>query len=559
MPESRTITVQMTVGGTDYYMAIEEFVGSNFYSPFVQSLPRIDWSGDGFMKTQAGNLTLTNQPDEDQHPFGYATNWSTLLSNPDQQFLTAIHPGEPKEKRLALWYGFSVLRSISENGLTFDLFENGTEDQLNLSRLVGNYAVATITAGNPTVLGVYVGEMGSGTPSDYIKVGDFIQVNNTPDVGPGEFPNSTIQANTNYLVVATNGNLISIDNDSTGVNWRTPTVVTNTYTNNTGYSRVIMDKVLTVPYVAFSEGMPQHNVSRDRYFQDGFFGHYFFTPYQNWNPSSGIGTTTKIFIDGSDQSSNFTLVGKSYKRTDGAAYDGTITFQTITLYRTVFDLVDLLFPTCDKTKAPNSDDSVKAGIMVEYTRQGNLVSFLDQITRNTNHQFYLRSKDGGGFKGFLIEKSNVPTAQALDEFEITAATYSFKQPTRAVTCEFTTRDESGTSAGNNFQFIESKKNVSVTNEDITSGAEIVVEQMHDSLGQQLNYLQAILDVQKKLYITVTLDHINEDILPGDNLSFSREIDKVTVSSLLVRKIVYDLNLQTTQFCGDGLITPFERT
>jgi hypothetical protein len=83
--------------------------------------------------------------------------------------------------------------------------------------------------------------------------------------------------------------------------------------------------------------------------------------------------------------------------------------------------------------------------------------------------------------------------------------------------------------------------------------------MHDSLGQQLNYLQAILDVQKKLYITVTLDHINEDILPGDNLSFSREIDKVTVSSLLVRKIVYDLNLQTTQFCGDGTITPFERT
>ena len=105
MPESRTITVQMTVGGTDYYMATEEFVGSNFYSPFVQSLPRIDWSGDGFMKTQAGDLTLTNQPDEDQHPFGYATNWSTLLSNPDQHFLTAIHPGEPIEKRLALWFG----------------------------------------------------------------------------------------------------------------------------------------------------------------------------------------------------------------------------------------------------------------------------------------------------------------------------------------------------------------------------------------------------------------------------------------------------------------------
>jgi hypothetical protein len=550
MPESRTITVQMTVGGTDYYMATEEFVGSNFYSPFVQSLPRIDWSGDGFMKTQAGDLTLTNQPDEDQHPFGYATNWSTLLSNPDQQFLTAINPGEPKEKRLALWYGFAVLRTISENGLTFDLFENGTEDQLSLRRLVGSYPVSSLTAGDPTVLTIDNREMGSNTASTWIKIGDFIQVNNTF---------SPVTANTDFLVVATSGNNISIDLDSTGTTFATPRVVTNSFDSGSG-TQCILNKVLTVPYVAFSEGMTQHNVPRDRYFQDGFFGHYFFTPYQNWNPSSGIGTTTKIFIDGVDQSSNFTLVGKSYKRTDGAAYDGTITFQTTTTYKTVFDLVDLLFSPCNKTKAPNSDDSVKAGIMVEYTKQGNVVSFLDQITRNTNHQFYLRSQDGGsGVDGFLIEKANVPTAQALDEFEITAATYSFKQPTRAVTCEFTTRDESGTSAGNNFQFIESKKNVSVTNEDITSGAEIVVEQMHDSLGQQLNYLQAILDVQKKLYITVTLDHINEDILPGDNVSFSREIDKVTVSSLLVRKIIYDLNLQTTQFCGDGTITPFERT
>jgi len=550
MPESRTITVQMTVDGTDYYMATEEFVGSNFYSPFVQSLPRIDWSGDGFMKTQAGDLTLTNQPDEDQHPFGYATNWSTLLSNPDQQFLTAIHPGEPKEKRLALWYGFAVIRTISENGLTFDLFENGTEDQLSLRRLVGSYPVSSLTAGDPTVLTIDNREMGSNTASTWIKIGDFIQVNNTF---------SPVTANTDFLVVATSGNNISIDLDSTGTTFATPRVVTNSFDSGSG-TQCILNKVLTVPYVAFSEGMVQHNVPRDRYYQDGYYGHYFFTPYQNWYPSSGLGTTTKIFIDGVDQSSNYTLVGKSYKRTDGAAYDGTITFQTTTTYKTVFDLVDLLFSPCNKTKAPNSDDSVKAGIMVEYTKQGNVVSFLDQITRNTNHQFYLRSQDGGsGVDGFLIEKANVPTAQALDEFEITAATYSFKQPTRAVTCEFTTRDESGTSAGNNFQFIESKKNVSVTNEDITSGAEIVVEQMHDSLGQQLNYLQAILDVQKKLYITVTLDHINEDILPGDNLSFSREIDKVTVSSLLVRKIVYDLNLQTTQFCGDGTITPFERT
>ena len=113
----------------------------------------------------------------------------------------------------------------------------------------------------------------------------------------------------------------------------------------------------------------------------------------------------------------------------------------------------------------------------------------------------------------LDRESERPTAQALDEFQITAATYSFKQPTRAVT-RINTRDESGTSAGNNFQFIESKKNVSVTNEDITSGAEIVVEQMHDSLGQQLNYLQAILDVQKSFISRSLLTTSPRIFFPG---------------------------------------------
>ena len=89
----------MTVAGTDYYMATEEFVGSNFYSPFVTRLPRIEWSGDGWLKTRAGQVAIVNNPDEDQHPFGYATNYQSLITNPDQKFSIAIHPGEPEEKR----------------------------------------------------------------------------------------------------------------------------------------------------------------------------------------------------------------------------------------------------------------------------------------------------------------------------------------------------------------------------------------------------------------------------------------------------------------------------
>ena len=71
--------------------------------------------------------------------------------------------------------------------------------------------------------------------------------------------------------------------------------------------------------------------------------------------------------------------------------------------------------------------------MVEYTKQETRL-VLGSDHRNTNHQFYLRSQDGGsGVDGFLIEKANVPTAQALDEFEITAATYfSSNRPERSL-------------------------------------------------------------------------------------------------------------------------------
>ena len=158
-----------------------------------------------------------------------------------------------------------MIRTISENGLTFDLFENGTEDQLSLRRLVGSYAVSSLTAGDPTVLTIDNREMGGNTPSDYIKIGDFIQVNNTF---------SPVTANTDFLVVATSGNNISIDLDSTGTTFATPRVVTNSFDSGSG-TQCILNKVLTVPYVAFSKDDPAYRLKRSilprRIFRSLFF------------------------------------------------------------------------------------------------------------------------------------------------------------------------------------------------------------------------------------------------------------------------------------------------
>lgn len=549
MTESVIITVKMTISGSDYFMATQGFSGSNFYNPFVQSLPTIEWSGDGFLKTQAGQLVLTNAPDNDDHPFGYSSNWNSLISNPDQQFTTVIHPGEPDGDKVALFYGYSVVRNISENAIVFDLFEFAKYTALGNQRLVGDYSVSSLTAGNPTILTVDNREMGSNTASDWIDVGDFITVNNTF---------SPVIANTQYLVTVTSGNNISIDLDSTSASFATPRVVTNTYDSGSG-TRCILNKVLTVPYVAFSTGASKREIPKDRYYQDGFFGHYFFTAFQNSYPAPG--STFKIFIDGVDETSNFESANKSYKRTDGAEYDGLITVLNISFYKTVFELVDLLYSPCDKTKAPNSDDNVKAGLMIEYSNDTTIEDFLDDICKNTNHQFFVRftSTTDSSLNSYLIERSNTPSATALDNLEVINAEYTFKNPVKAVSCNFTTRNESGSLAGDNYQFTESKKDLSILNSDLPSGAEISKNQMHDQTGQQLNYLTSILDVEKKIEISVTLDNVNTTILPGDNLTFTREPDKISVNQLLVRSIDYDLNEQTTKFTGDGTITLIEKS
>jgi len=276
------------------------------------------------------------------------------------------------------------------------------------------------------------------------------------------------------------------------------------------------------------------------------------------------GTNFKIFLDGVDQTSNFQREGKgNYRKTDGSAFDGVIAVQLLTSNDTIFDLIDFFYTELNypnAPKAPDAKDSIKAGIHLEYSKDVNREEYLNYICKNTNYQFFIRySSSGGGPFSTIIDRANVPTAQALDNTQILNATYQFKNPVKSVSCDFKTYTETGSLASDNYSFIEQSKKLSVFNSDLPTGSEISLEQMHDRTGQQLNYLQAILDVEKKITISVTLDNVNTSILPGDNLNFTREVDKITVNQLLVRKIQYDLNNQQTTFEGDGTITLIEKT
>ena len=81
--------------------------------------------------------------------------------------------------------------------------------------------------------------------------------------------------------------------------------------------------------------------------------------------------------------------------------------------------------------------------------------------------------------------------------------------------------------------------------------------MADRFGAQETYLDAILANQIKTQVSLTVDSINKSIKPGDNLTFTERDAPVTVSSLLVRGITYDLSREETTFSGDATITKIE--
>ena len=123
----------------------------------------------------------------------------------------------------------------------------------------------------------------------------------------------------------------------------------------------------------------------------------------------------------------------------------------------------------------------------------------------------------------------------------------------------TVREFVGSAADDNFNISETRNESSVYNADNSAGKDMTVKQMNDRMEAQVQFLQAILDANSKPKVSVTIDSINASILPGDNLTFTEIDAPVTVSSLLVRAIIYDLGNAQTTFTGDAVITIVEET
>ena len=130
-------------------------------------------------------------------------------------------------------------------------------------------------------------------------------------------------------------------------------------------------------------------------------------------------------------------------------------------------------------------------------------------------------------------------------------------PVQAVETTMTQRQESGSSSSDNYNFFETEFILSSFNSNTQVGRKLSTEQMADRFGAQEAFLDVILANQIKTQVSLIVDSINKTIKPGDNLTFTERDAPVTVSSLLVRGITYDLAREETTFSGDATITKIE--
>ena len=275
--------------------------------------------------------------------------------------------------------------------------------------------------------------------------------------------------------------------------------------------------------------------------------------------------------------------------------DGTLTYQfpSGSLEFTINDIADAKFDTIDITKAPNADNTNIAAID-QLINNEYKTEFLDRICKATNYQFYTdftpligSPYDGGTISEtsvasepfelqgdltlaanltiggsaietvYLIDRANTPTAQTISVQDIVSVRYRNPFPIQAVETRMTQRQESGSSSSDNYNFFETEFTFSSFNSNTEVGRKLRVEQMADRYAAQETFLDAILANKIKTQVSLTVDSINKTIKPGDNLTFTERDAPVTVSSLLVRGITYDLASEETTFSGDATITKIE--
>jgi len=602
-----TTLVKMNVSSTDYYISDSGYAGENFWNPFLLENPRIDYKGEGWIKAETGKLILSRDPNNSSHPFNYsAGTYATLLSSPSTQYTVQInHDDEDMSDGNFLWEGKAVFDSISVDSITFNLFSEQPSETFQ-SQYIGYFPIYWINAAEQCTFEVYAV---NATPTKF-KKGDKIVLQARFESGyaiDGITPNMTGTVVEDAVYSRSSPYTLwniktDIDRSAYSAQFLNIQVAA---ISSPFFSRFPSDasptwwihKIIPKQEPYLSDKSYKREIPEERQMVEGYDGKPWVVMPSGTNSASSV----NFYQDGASMTmSNTELYGGAstgfkYRKTTGT-FDGTLTYQFPSGSQkfTINDVADAKFDTIDITKAPNADDTNIAAIDQlinnEYKSE-----FLDRICKATNYQFYtgftplIGTPYAGGtisettvasepfeLEGdltlaatfliiggnaietvYLIDRANEPSTQSISVQKIVSVTYKNPYPTQSVKSWMMQRQEAGSSSSDNYNFFESEFMLSSFNSDTEVGRKINIEQMADRYAAQESFLDAILANKKKTQVSLKVDSINKTIKPGDNLTFTERDAPVTVSSLLVRGITYDLAREETTFSGDATITKIE--
>jgi len=553
-----TTFVKMTVSATDYYISDSGYAGENYWYPFLLENPRIKWAGDGWMKTEVGNLVLVSKPSDSNHPFSYSSgNFSAMLSSPSTEYsLTINYNNESTEQNEILWYGKAIFSEVTTEAISFRLFESNPAVSATYYP-IGKFPVYWVSAGNPTNV---ILRTGSGNPLK-IKKGDAVIM--TPKAGsaatlPPLVPNQI------YLVTSdcvSKGGLgftayeLNISADRTGED----VVFCNPEFSGDSESAPVwwLNKVITFNKEFLSASHFKRPFNEEGHLKWGWDTYDWIAGPEY----SGSASSMDVYEDGVQITESNS--GYLWRKSSGDL-SGTLTYQfpSGSAYNTINDAFDLKTSTnLDIVKAPNADDSDLSSIDILVGGNKNEYDFLDWLAKNTNHQFYVRYANSSDSDPtiFLIDRANTPATTALSNTEIISVDYLNVFPIASIKTAMNSYSEVGSAADDNYQLVKQTQDLEVLNSSSETGRAMTIKQVADRYEMQKQYLEAILTNRIKPVLSVAVDNIKTTILPGDNLTFTQANAPVTVSSLLVRAITYDLAQERTIFNGDATITILETT
>ena len=601
-----TTLVQITVDGSNYYISDSGFVGENFWHPFLLTNPVIRFTGEGWIKAETGKLVMARDPSNANHPFSYSSgNFATMLSSPSTQYTVKInYDDEDMSDGKTLWDGIAIFSSISTESIEFNLLQSQPSETFQ-SQFIGTFPIYFI--GNETQASLLIYAVNA-TPSKF-KKGDQVLLKARIESG----------YNIDGLTAETRATLVSDASfyaSSPYTLWSMTTdidrssfsdVFLNIQVANASspfFNRFPSDssptwwvhKILPHQQVFISDKSFKREIPEERHMKEGYDGKDYIVMPSNITDSPSV----SFFEDGdSITTTNTELYGGAstgfkYRKSDGTDFDGTLAFEVPSGSGqfTINDVAAFKLGTIDIAKAPNANDGNLSAIDLLINNERKY-EFIDRVSKSTNHQFFkgfsatISSPFSGGTIGlavtddpfeiagdtilsadlvigggaletvFLIDRANSPGTTSISDEEIIFVRYENPFPTQNVQAQMTQFEEVGSSSNNNYAFYSDSFTLNSFNSDTQMGRTEQVEQMADRIAAQQNYLDAILTSKKKSKVSVKIDSVNRTIKPGDNLNFTERDAPVTVSSLLVRGITYDLQKEETTFFGDATITKIE--